>query len=248
MKNYVISGATAASGKVLAARLATDKNNKIILLSRGHSEELELLSKQENVKYFSGLDLVEFENKVEIIKEIDNFFNDEFNLVHLAGDFWWHLPLEKVPTAEAAQMMTSQFVTLYSVCRGLIPIMVAKGGGRILAIGDNAVDYAYPYMSVFSAAKSANNTFIKCIGHEFANRGIAANVLEISTLAGPQNLVRNPHIDYSHCMTLEEFADNVIHTLDFSKQVNCSIIKAYEYNHSFYNEGFFQRLSEKLGE
>ena len=158
------------------------------------------------------------------------------------------MPLEEVSTCDAADMMTSQYVTLYSVCRGLIPTMVRNGGGKILAIGDNAVDYSYPNMSAFSAAKSAINTFIKCIGHEFADRNISANVLEISSLAGPQNKEKNPDVNYAHYMTLQEFSENVVRSLELPKQINCTVIKAYKYNNAFYNEGYFQRLTEKLGE
>ncbi|MDR1338211.1 MAG: SDR family oxidoreductase [Rickettsiales bacterium] len=248
IRNYVISGATATSGKILSQRLAQDKNNKVILLSRSKSPELEKLAENENVKYFSGIDLTKFETEKSVISEIDNFFDSEFNFVHLAGNFWWHLPFEQVSTDEAADMMNSQYITMYSVCRSIIPLMVKNGGGRILAIGDNAVDYAYPNMSAFSAAKSAVNTFVKCIGHEFADRGIAANVLEISSLAGPQNKENNPNVDYECYMTLQDFSENIIRVFELPKQINCTIIKAYEFNNEFYNKGYFQRLGEKLGE
>lgn len=248
MKNYLISGASSASGKVLAQRLAMDRDNKIVLLSRSHSDDLADLASRDNVKYFSGLDLTKFESEKAVIAEIESFLDTDFSLVHLAGNFWWHQPFEKVSTQEASDMMTSQYITLYSVCQAIIPIMVKNGGGRILAIGDNAVDYAYPNMSAFSSAKSAVNTFIKCIGHEFANRNISANVLEISTLAGPQNKEKNPNLDYEFCITLDEFAENVIRSLELPKQVNCTIIKAYKYNDAFYNKGYFQRLEDKLGE
>jgi NAD(P)-dependent dehydrogenase (short-subunit alcohol dehydrogenase family) len=247
MNNFVIAGATAASAKCLIESILRDADNRLVLLSRSNSPELAELAGQENVKYFSGLDLARFENETAVIAEIDNFFDSEFGAVHLAGNFWWHLPFEKVSTEEAADMMDSQYVTLYSVCRGLVPVMIKKGGGKILGIGDNAADYAYPNMSAFSAAKAAVNTFIKCIGHEFADRGISANVLEISSLAGPQNKKANPDADYEHYMTMREFADNVIGALELPKQINCTVLKAYKFNDGFYNKGYFQRLCEKLG-
>ena len=246
MKNFVLTGATADGAKGLVNILAKNPDNKLVLISRSKSEALEKLSESKNILYFSGIDLRGFDRQTDVINKIDNFFHSEFALIHFAGDFWEHPAFLDTPVDKAKVMMDSQYLTLYSTCYALIPIMQKKGGGRIVALGDNATHHHLPHMTSFTAAKAAVEATIKCIAHEFAKDNIIANVLAISSLKTPKNKKIKPYGDYDNYIGLDELGQALTDIVNLPKIINGTTFKAFEYSDSYFNEGYFQRINQTI--
>jgi len=245
MKNYLITGATSSSGKALTKKIAENSENKLILVSRSYDESLDKLSNN-NIKYFSGIDLLKFKESKQILSEIDTFFSEEFALIHLAGNFWEHYPFLSVDLDFAIKMMNSHYGTLYTVCQETIPIMAKKGGGRIITYSCNATDYNFPNMLPFTAAKAAVEATIKCIAHEHSKDKIVANAIAISSLKTEANKKSKPYGDYEHYLSLEELALTTLEIINLKHSiVNGSVIKCFEYSESYYNEGYFTRIKQK---
>ncbi len=247
MKNYLITGATSAIGKTLASSIKQRfcPDCKLFLISRTHNNVLQNLV-DSNVIYQSGVDLLDIKPDDAIISEINSFFEGPFNLIHSAGDFWLHLPFLDVNTNEARGMMDSHYGTLYNVLQHILPIMISKGGGKVLTFSCNATDYHFPNMLPFTAAKAAVDATIKCIAHEYADRNIVANSIALSSLKTPQNKESKPYGDYENYMDLNELSDTVIEIAELSKNLaNGNVINCYKYSDSYYNEGYFQRIKQK---
>lgn len=246
-KNYLIAGATSALGKALAAFIKTKygKECKLFLVSRTHNSELEALV-ADNVVYHSGIDLLEIKLTDNIIQEIDNFFDKSFTLIHSAGDFWLHLPFLEFETSKARDLMDSHYGTLYNVIQNVLPILIKKGGGKILTFGCNATDYHFPNMLPFTAAKAAVDATIKCIAHEYANKNIVANSIALSSLKTPQNKDSKPFGDFVHYLDLQELSQTVIEIAELTNNLaNGNVINCYKYSDSYYNEGYFHRIAQK---
>lgn len=244
MNNYLITGATSALGKALAFSIKDryDSDCKLFLISRSHSEELESLV-DSNVVYYSGIDLLDIKSDDKIICDINSFFEGTFTLIHSAGDFWLHLPFLSVSTDEARNMMDSHYGTLYNVLQNFLPLMIKKGGGKVLAFSCNATSYHFPNMLPFTAAKAAIDATIKCIAHEYANRNIVANSIALSSLKTTHNKDSKPFGDYEHYLDLKELSDTVIEIAELSNNLaNGNVISCYKYSDSYYNEGYFQRI------
>lgn len=247
MNNYVITGATSSTGQALAKMIAEDDRNKLVLISRSHSLELEELSKKrDTIKYFSGIDLLlNFEKQKGILDFIDDYFDSPFSLIHLAGNFWYHDNFLDVNTETAINMMNSHYGTLYSVCQSIIPIMKNKKGGKILTLSCNATDFHFPNMLPFTAAKAAVEAAVKCIAHEHAKDKIMANAIAISSLKTEANKKSKPYGDYEHYIALEKLSEVIIDFLQFNNLVNGSIINCFEYSKSYYDDGYFLRIKQK---
>ena len=244
MKNYIITGATAESARGLINMLAADSDKKMVLVSRSESDDLKALAKQKNILYFSGVNLCAFDKQKNqrIVQKIDDFFDTEFALVHFAGNFWEHLPFSEVSTEQARDMMNSQYLTLYSTCQALIPLMQKKGGGRIVGLGDNATYHNLPNMTSFTAAKAAVEAAIKCLAHEYAQHNIFANVLSVSSLKTKKNKKTKPLADFDKFIEPDDLALSIINLANMPKIINGSILNAYEFSWEYYNQGYFQRI------
>ncbi len=243
--NYIITGATSSTGQVLAQLVTNDKNSKLVLISRSLNETLKSLENS-NVKYFSGVDLFKFHDYNEIIRFIDSTFNEPFSLIHTAGDFWEHLPFLEVELDTAINMMNSHYGTLYAVCHALLPIMIKKGGGKIITYSCNATNYNFPNMLPFTAAKAAVEATIKCIAHEYSQHNIVANAIAISSLKTEANKRSKPYGDYEHYLSLEELGYTTLDLLNQrGKLMNGSVINCFEHSDSYYNQGYFQRIKQK---
>lgn len=247
MRNYLITGATSALGKALSVFIKNryNKECKLFIVSRSHSDELAALV-DENVIYHSGIDLLDIKPTDETIQEINRFFNGNITLIHSAGDFWLHEPFLDFDTAKAKSMMDSHYGTLYNVLQNILPLMIEKGGGKILTFGCNATDYHFPNMLPFTAAKAAVDATIKCIAHEYANKNIVANSIALSSLKTPHNKDSKPFGDYEHYLDLQELSQTIIEIAELTNNLaNGNVINCYKYSDSYYNEGYFQRIKQK---
>lgn len=247
MKNYLITGATSELGRALARnikmRLGTEC--KLFLVSRSHNDEL-LGLVDSNVIYRSGIDLLDIKPEDKIIKEIESFFDGNFTLIHSSGDFWWHLPFLEFSTKEAKDMMDSHYGTLYNVLQNILPIMIKKGGGKILTFGCNATEQHFPNMLPFTAAKAAVDATIKCIAHEYAKQNIVANSIALSSLKTPKNHESKINGDFEHYLDLNELSETVMEIADLSNNLaNGNVIHCYNYSDSYYGEGYFHRIKHK---
>lgn len=246
MKNYLITGATSALGKALTIKVKQQFGSdcKLFIVSRSHNEELQGLV-DSNTVYRSGVDLLDIKPGDAIVREIESFFDDNFTLIHSAGDFWLHLPFLEFSSEKAKSMMDSHYGTLYNVLQSVLPIMIKKGGGKILTFGCNATDYHFPNMLPFTAAKAAVDATIKCIAHEYANRNIVANSIALSSLKTPQNKDSKPYGDFDHYLDLNELSETVIEIAELTNNLaNGNVINCYKYSDSYYNEGYFQRIKQ----
>ena len=180
--NIIITGASSAIGRKLAECLnkQMDASWKIILTSRSNDALLSKLQSR-NIKYISGIDLLRKDKIARLAKECDLFFDGPFYLVHSVGDFWDHVPFSEINAENAKKIMDSHYTTLYGVLQQLLPIMIQKGGGRVLAFSCNSVRFNYPWMIPFTAAKAAVEALVKCIANEYSKNNIIANVIALSS-------------------------------------------------------------------
>lgn len=246
-KNYLITGATSALGRALAVSIKERYGDecKLYLISRSKNAELEKLV-DKNVIYRYGIDLLNIESYEDILSDVKTCFDGVITLIHSAGDFWFHLPFMEFSTQKAKSMMESHYLTLYNVLQSILPIMIEKGGGKILTFSCNATDYNFPNMLPFTAAKAAVDATIKCIAHEYACKNIMANSLALSSLKTIQNKDSKPHGDFDNYLDLKDLSNTVIEIAELSNGlVNGNVIKCYKYSDSYYNEGYFDRIKHK---
>lgn len=244
--NLLITGATASLGKSLAQTSikTSGKDVKLFLVSRSHDTELQELT-SDRVRYVSGVDFITVKPQDSIWSDMNAFFDSSFSWVHVAGDFWDHLPMLEVPTSRASNMMDSHYLTFYNTIQAVLPRMISKGGGKVITFTCNATPYHFPNMAIFTAAKSAVEATVKCLAHEHSKDNIVANAIALSSLQTDAVRESKPYGDFEHYLPLEEVSETVLETLSMkSNCMNGSVLNFWKYSESYYHKGYFERIKQ----
>lgn len=240
-RNIVITGASSDIGLAMARYLREKCDRRVFFASKSLVDSLSEES-ENSFQYLYGIDFTQEKDLQRLRNEVSNYFTEPFTVIHSVGDFWQHKPLVKTELKEVRRMFESHYLTLYGVAHALIPVMIKKGGGRIIAFSCNSVSYNYPDMAAFTSAKAAIECLIKCIANEYAEYEIVASALALPTIKTKKVLSEKSLENPENYITPEELAKIVLDTIDrMPVLVNGNIIKLFKFNRTFYHSGYFER-------
>jgi short-subunit dehydrogenase len=182
--NIIINGGSKGIGKEVAAYMAKDKDNQIIVTGRSE-DALKNFSESllnENVSWLK-MDLTGIDNNIDAIKDqIYNRFSKIDVLINCAGalivkDFL------KISNYEARIMMETNFFGPATLTRLIVPLM--SHGSHILNIssmGGFQGSSKYKGMAYYSASKSAIACLTECLAVELKEEGISVNCLSLGSV------------------------------------------------------------------
>lgn len=243
-KSYVITGSSSYLGKALA-RFYCQKGNRVVLTSRKYCEDLNKYQSEE-VLYLPSLNLVDDKDLNFLYKEVELFFRvGSFHVINCVGYFPEYKLTEEITLEEAKKVIDSNVLAVFGVANKLIPLMRKRGGGHFIGFSMHTSYQNYPYMALFSAAKNALESLIKGISNEYLKHNIYANVISLATLLTETEKRIKPNGDYDNWLRTEEVCE-IVHNLikDSNGLVNGSIIHAYKYSKTFFEEAYTRRISK----
>ena len=95
-------------------------------------------------------------------------------------------PIALLDSVDPAAWSHAIDINLKGVFNGVhvaLPMMLARGGGRILNVSSGAAHHALPGWSHYCAAKAGSAMITRCVHEEFADRGIVIMGLSPGTVA-----------------------------------------------------------------
>jgi NAD(P)-dependent dehydrogenase (short-subunit alcohol dehydrogenase family) len=236
--NLVILGGNSDIGKALLVE-ARRRNYRVLVTTRGpaHSDTMPAI-----MSHVGQCDLLDEAAVGRLRQTAANLFPGPFAVVHSVGDFWHHRPLDETDIAIARGHMESHYLTLYHALHALLPLMVERGGGRVLAFSCNSVGYNYPEMAPFTAAKAAVETLIKCVANEYSVHSIQANAVALPTIRTAKVVDAKTLAEETDYVSPEELARLVLgDMLQLSPYVNGNAIKVFKPNSAFFRTSYFDR-------
>ena len=240
-RHIVLTGGASAIGSVLASRLAADPLNNLIVTTK-HSHIEGQWATLPNVVHLSDMDLTSQSCLDKLRHMVSEQTCGPLAMIHCVGSFWHHTPLVECPQAVGRLMMESHYLTLYGVSHALLPIMIQRGGGRIVAFSCSSVSYNYPDMAPFTCAKAAVECLVRCIANEYSRFNISANAVALSTVHTPEVIRTKPNGDHDNYMTRDEVSDLAIQLLlEVSPFINGTCIRLIKHSSSFYHQSYYQR-------
>ena len=241
LAGIIITGASSEIGSALARHLLAKGEAKLLFTSRTRPVPADLLESS-SALVLSGIDLTEQEGLQNLLETATGYFRGPFALVHSVGDFWFHKGLEQTTLAEAHRLYTGHYLSLFGVLHFMLPLMAQLGGGRILALSCTSVGFSHPEMSPFTSAKAAVESLIRCTANEWANRGVSANAIALSTVATQQVLDSKPLAMDENYLTLEELCQLVSDLLRISSPyLSGNVIRPLKYSKTYYHTSYFDR-------
>jgi len=173
----IITGAGRGIGAAAARRLAA-AGAQVVLVARSE-EEVEAVAAQLRKARCQAIAVAGDITDPDVVEEVIESAIDQFNrvdiLVNNAGVIW---PLEEVAEVDAEEWTYNIFTNLIApmyMARGVLPLMLDQGYGRILNLTSQAAQTPVMGASAYCAAKAGLNMFTLVLGLEVAGRGVTVN-------------------------------------------------------------------------
>ncbi len=113
----------------------------------------------------------------------------------LAGGFHMGEPVHDIPAGKWQLMDDLNVQTLLNTLRPLVPMMMARGGGKIVTVGANAALKGMPNMAAYCASKSVVMRITESMAGELRGQGINVNCFLPSIIDTPANRAAMPDAD-----------------------------------------------------
>ena len=118
-------------------------------------------------------------------------------LVNNAGIAGPNAPVDAYPLDAWQQVIDIDLTGVFHCCRAVVPLMKAKGFGRIVNVASIAGKEGNPNASAYSAAKAGVIALTKSLGKELAGMDIAVNcITPAAAKTAIFDQMTQTHIDY----------------------------------------------------
>src|SRR6476659_2411027 len=106
-------------------------------------------------------------------------------LVHVLGGFAGGTPVAQTPEETWDEMMNVNLRSAFLVFRAILPGMIERGRGRVVAVGSRAGVEPAPKLSAYGASKAGLVYLVQTLALELKQTGITANLVMPSTIDTP---------------------------------------------------------------
>ena len=131
-------------------------------------------------------------------------------LCHLAGGFRMGEPVHETTEATWTAMFDLNVRSFINASHAVVPHMLARGGGRIVAVGAQAALKGAAGMGAYVASKSALVRLVESMSAELRDRGIGVNCVLPSVIDTPENRAAMPDADPARWVAPEALADAIV--------------------------------------
>jgi 3-hydroxybutyrate dehydrogenase len=179
-KAVVITGSTSGIGLGMARAFAA-QGASVMLNGLGDANEIETvraaIETEFNVKArYSPADMSKAEEITEMVSQAQRELGSVDILVNNAG-IQHVAPIDEFPPEKWNQVIAINLTAAFHTTRAAVPLMKAKGWGRIINIASAHGLIASPFKSAYIAAKHGIVGLTKTVALETAEQGITCNAI-----------------------------------------------------------------------
>lgn len=125
---------------------------------------------------FEAHDITELDRAEELIRRVNKRVGPVSILVNNAGTHLKKLAVDTTP-AEFNAVLQTHVVAAFSLTRAVLPGMIQRRRGNILFTASMASLFGIPYVSAYSAAKSAFLGLVRSLATEVSQYGVRVNAV-----------------------------------------------------------------------
>jgi NAD(P)-dependent dehydrogenase (short-subunit alcohol dehydrogenase family) len=177
----LITGATGGLGRVVAPLFASE-GWRLGLTSRDPTR-LEALATELGLvadRWVPGIgDLATQDGARAAIGAVLDRFERIDAWLHLVGGWAGGTAIVDLDPDELRTMLDSHVWSTFHVAQVVVPDMVARGWGRIVAVTSPFAAVPNARGAAYAAAKAGEDTFVRALAREVANTGVTANLLVV---------------------------------------------------------------------
>lgn len=175
-KTIWLTGASSGIGEALAIALA--KQGAQLVLSARREDELNrvaALCGQAKVLILP-LDLADVKDPQSLVDKIVNTFGTIDILINNAGVSQRSKAIQTDVSIDR-MFMEVNFMSALILTKSVLPLMIKKNSGQIIALSSILGDFGLPLHSTYAAAKHAVNGFFESLSEELADSNISVSII-----------------------------------------------------------------------
>lgn len=186
MKTAIVTGASRGVGRAIAERLAGE-GYRLLINCRSRFELLDHAAAELSAK----TSCIPIHGKIsgELLERYlggSAVSQEELLLVNNGGISRFQLAQE-VTDGELMELMEANLLSMFRLCRVLIPYLLRSGNGRILNISSVWGICGASMESVYSMTKGGVNAFTRALGRELAPSRIPVNAIALGAVDTDMN-------------------------------------------------------------
>lgn len=131
-------------------------------------------------------------------------------LCHLAGGFRMGEPVHATAGSTWTAMFDLNVRSFVNAAGAAVPRLLARGGGRIVAVGAQAAQRGTAGMGAYAASKSALVRLVESMSAELRDQGIGVNCVLPSVIDTPENRAAMPDADPARWVAPDALADAIV--------------------------------------
>lgn len=187
MPHVVITGAAGALGRAVAQHFLA-QGARLALIDHRLDRLTEVFPGLDNSQHLllAG-DVTSPSEMADLSGQALKAFGRIDALVHIAGGFEMGEPTHALSRASWDRMMNLNAWSFVAVTQAVLPSMVERGAGRIVAVTAKVAARGLPAMAAYIASKSALQRLVEAMAAEAAPHGVAVNSVAPSVLDTPAN-------------------------------------------------------------
>lgn len=127
-------------------------------------------------------------------------------LLHAVGGWAGGTLVTELDPAEMASMLDQHLWTTFHAVRAVLPGMVERGWGRVVAVSAPVAVNPVAKMASYAVGKAAEETLIRAIAREVAGTGVTANLVAVKKIDATHEREMAPSSKNAGWTTPEEIA------------------------------------------
>jgi len=205
----LLTGATGSLGRVVAQRFARD-GARLALVGRDE-QKLDELGGGLGIDGDRWLSVVGELTDVEAGRKVAAAVTDKWRrvdvLVHVIGGWAGGTPVVDIAEDEIRDMLDQHLWTTLHIVRAVVPGMVERGFGRVLAVSSPYATDVRGKGSSYAIGKASQEALLKSLAKEVAGSGVTANLVLVRTIDSKHQRDTAPDPKNANWTTPEEIAD-----------------------------------------
>ena len=209
-----VTGAAGAVGPHLAAALARRGWPVALVAGQGSAEaarEAVLALEPAARLGYAGVDLRDEAATRRQFEAFDRAVGSCAVLLNAVGGFA-AAPAHEADLAAVRALLDENLTTVVNATRAVLPGMIARGEGFVLAFGAGSALQPAPGRTAYAAAKSALAGYFRSLAAELVGTGVHAAVLHpMGTIDTPANRAAMPGADTSRWIPVQRLVDAALY-------------------------------------
>ena len=173
-KTALVTGGASGMGQIIARRLAA-QGARVAIFDVNEQALQDTAGETDNIQPFR-CDISNLEEVEARVAEVESQLGPVDLLVHAAALMPGHKLAEHSHEGMEKLFRINYFGTTYMV-RAVLPSMLARGAGRIIAFGSIAGIALVPKMGAYCATKAAVNAYMEVLQNEIRDSGVRAHLV-----------------------------------------------------------------------